>query len=102
MEENYATNLLRSVSAHLYMRNAMDLSQQLLGKNYVALSQPERALVDKSAYDLLAHFYLVLTPEFFVGQKQAAPVGFGTVHPDPAPPQQGPADQPKPEEATGQ
>lgn len=80
----------------------MDLSQQLLGKNYVALSQPERALVDKSAYDLLAHFYSVLTPEFFVGQNQAAPVGFGTVHPDAAPPQQGHADQPKPEDATGQ
>ena len=96
MEENYATNLLRSVSAQLYMRNAMDLSQQLLGKNYVALSQPERALVDKSAYDLLAYFYSVLTPEFFAGQKQAAPVGFGTVHPDPAQPQQAPADQPRP------
>ena len=68
-DNNYATNLLRSVSALLYMRNAMDLSQHLLGKNYAALSQPERALVDKSAYDMLAYFYGTLTPEFFVGHK---------------------------------
>lgn len=97
MEENYATNLLRCVAAQLYMRNSLELSQQLLGKNYVSLSQPERALVDKSAYDLLAHFYGALTPEFFVGQQQANPVGFGVAHPDKPssqPPQPTPADQP--------
>jgi hypothetical protein len=95
MEENYATNLLRSVSAHLYMRNALDLSQQLLGKSYSSLSVPERALVDKAAYDLLAYFYGLLTPEFFQGQQQAAPVGFGTSHPSTPPqPPTTPADQP--------
>lgn len=87
MEENYATNLLRSVSAHLYMRNALELSQQLLGKTYSSLSGPERALVDKAAYDMLSHFYGLLTQEFFVGAQQSCPVGFGTVHPGDKPPQ---------------
>lgn len=96
MEENYATNLLRSVSAHLYMRNALELSQQMLGKNYAALSQPERSLVDRAAYDMLAHFYALLTPEFFVGQQTAQPVGFGTAHSDTQPQRPAaPVDAPK-------
>lgn len=95
MDQDYATNLLRSVSAHLYMQNAMTLSQQMLGKAYASLSQPERSLVDRAAYDMLAHFYGALTPEFFAGQPQANPVGFGTNHPDtPRQPRPSPGDQP--------
>ncbi|WNV09988.1 hypothetical protein [Tardiphaga sp. 709] len=96
MDDNYATNLIRSVSAQLYMQNVMQLSQEMLGKSYSSLSQPERSLVDRAAYDLLAHFYSVLTPEFFVGQQTAASVGFGTTHPDrPAQPQPSQPDAPK-------
>lgn len=63
------------------MQNAIELSQQLLNKTYSSLSQPERALVDKAAYDMLVYFYGLLTPEFFVGTQQSNPVGFGTTHP---------------------
>lgn len=93
MDQDYATNLFRSVLANLYFQTAMQVSREMFGKSYFALGLAEKTAVDQTAFAHVASNYNALTPEFY-GQPDRQPAGFGTVHPAPPPP---PPDKTKPD-----
>lgn len=86
-EADYATNLLRSILANLYLQTAMQVSREMFQKSYFALGMAEKSAVDAATFQNVAGNYNALTPDFY-GQPDRQPAGFGIpkAAPDPKAP----------------
>ncbi len=73
---SFDQNLLRMIAAQMYVLVSLQVSRDMFGKAYTALSETERAAVNKVSFDLVSGNYTPLTPDFLQATTQN-PMGFG-------------------------
>jgi hypothetical protein len=76
MDDEFVTNLLRSILANSHLQTTMMISRDMYGKGYFSLSPVEKGVVDQIALSHVAANHNALTRDFF-GQPERQAAGFG-------------------------
>jgi hypothetical protein len=75
-EENFETNVLRTIAAELYFLVGMTAAREMYGKSYFALGVIEKAAVDQAVLGGVASNYQAITPELLKAQTTKTTPGF--------------------------
>jgi hypothetical protein len=75
-EEKFETNLLRAISAEIFVLVGMEMAREMFGKSYFALGVGEKGIVDQQAFGMIGGNYNALTAEFLKTQGPKGTLGF--------------------------
>ena len=76
MEDKFETNVLRLISAELYLSLGLQAAREMFGKSFFSLGAGEQAAVNQAVFAGVSGNYQAMTPEFLKGQTAKPPVGF--------------------------
>ena len=77
-DETFQINLLRLISAEVYVLCGMVAAREMYGKGYFSLGLGEKGAVDQTVQALVAANYQAATPELLKAQTTQQAVGFQT------------------------